>query len=432
MTVNSTWLDMAAHPNIPHDKATGITKEYSTMQNNITVKQADVTMLSYPLLVANYSLANSIRDLRYYSQKQTVDGPAMTNAIAAIAENRVGSSGCAAFTLDTLASLPNLRTPWYQFSEQALDDANANGGTSPAFPFLTGHGGALQIPLYGYLGLDRAKAGVTIRPSLPVPYRHMQLPEFYRAGNRFKASMNNTHTTLTRLPNLFQNGLQDGYPGSKMPIRVERHRDGVLVIEERELDMGETLVVENDMYWQDKSSQGNILQCQPASAQSIEGQFVSAGAAFDGNPVTYWQPENTAFSRLVVDTGDVEGKLVKRIRVEWGKRIPAYARVVFSNSTSDFSTSNISTSNDDSKAQKTINLTPQPNTFCNGTSIPAVEDEMQIQLYQGSCTEVDVIERGIWSAKEVALEVEGCIGCENEDRGEGEMGAMVAEFEVIV
>lgn len=432
MSVNKTWFDMAAHPNIPHDLTTGITKEYDTMQNNITVKQADVTMLSYPLLVNNYSLADAARDLKYYSQKQTADGPAMTNAIAAIAENRVAASGCAAFTLDMQASLPNLRAPWYQFSEQILDDANENGGTSPAFPFLTGHGGALQIPLYGYLGLERAKEGVTIRPSLPKPYEHMQLPEFYRAGNRFKASMNNTHTILTRLPNIYHNSLADLFPGQHMPITVERRKDGKILSEQREIGMNETITIENDMYWTKASSEGNMLQCQPASAHSIAGQYVSAGAAVDGNPITYWQPASTDKTQLTIDTSAAEGKKVKTIRVEWGARVPAHARVILTNSTSTSTNNNTTTTSpvSNSSSLVIIELNPKPNTFCDGTPIPKVEDETEIALYQGNCTEVRVGEGQGWSGKFATLEIEGCQGCEGEE-GE-ELGATVGEFEVIV
>jgi hypothetical protein len=440
LPVNQTLVDMQKHINIPRDSATGITKEYKTMQNNITVKQADVTMLSYPLLVANYSLEDSIRDLHYYSQKQSADGPAMTNAIAAIAENRVARSGCAAFTLDMQSSLPNLRAPWYQFSEQINDDANENGGTSPAFPFLTGHGGALQIPLYGYLGLERAKEGVTIRPSLPPPYTNMQLPEFYRSGNRFKASMNNTHTILTRLPNIYHPDLVDLYAGKKMPIAVERRSNNQIISEEMEIAMNETLTVKNDMYWTLPSTKSNMLQCQKAEAQSIGGQYVAAGAAVDGDSITYWQPASMALTNLTVKLSPLVSnprfksstggfQRVKQIRVEWGARVPQHARVILMNETTP-SVGNFSIWPELTNRSmivdmaRVIELKPKVNTLCDGTPIPTVEDETKIQMYQGNCTTVDVVE-GIWSAAYSILEIEGCQGCE------GEEGATVGEFEVI-
>jgi hypothetical protein len=412
--------------NIPHDASSGITKEYRTMQNNITVKQADVTMLSYPLMLANYSLSDSIRDLHYYSQKQTNDGPAMTAAIAAIAENRVSGSGCAAFTLDMQASLPNLRAPWYQFSEQADDDANSNGGTSPAFPFLTGHGGALQIPLYGYLGLARAKNGLTIRPSLPPPYKHMQLPEFYRAGNRFKASMNSTHTNITRLPNTHHTELVDVYPGGKMPIVIEHRVMGPgskFQIEEEkfEISLNETLTLKNDMYWNISSTPGNVLQCKTARADSTGGQYVGGpGAAVDGSDVTYWQPSSLGKSRLTVAVGSAMGRKVKQVRVQWGARVPEMARVVFSNSTST------------SSSDVEVNLSPIANMLCDGSMIRVV-DETKIQLHQKSCTSQDIgAERGIWTAKYATLEIEGCQNCGDDGVVEERLGATVGEFEVIV
>jgi hypothetical protein len=33
-----------------------------------------------------------------------------------------------------------------------VDNTTINGGTHPAYPFLTGHGGSNQVAIYGYLG----------------------------------------------------------------------------------------------------------------------------------------------------------------------------------------------------------------------------------------------------------------------------------------
>src|SRR3546814_19919133 len=75
------------------------------------------------------------------------DDPAMSFAAFAAAANEVSPSGCAAYTYTLKGFLPYLRGPWYQFSEQQIDDPTINGGTNPAFPFLTGHGGAMQIEI---------------------------------------------------------------------------------------------------------------------------------------------------------------------------------------------------------------------------------------------------------------------------------------------
>ena len=68
----------------------------------------------------------------------------MTYSVFAVDANALSPSGCSAYTYTLNGFLPYLRAPWYQFSEQAVDDTALNGDTNPAFPFLTGHGGANQ------------------------------------------------------------------------------------------------------------------------------------------------------------------------------------------------------------------------------------------------------------------------------------------------
>jgi hypothetical protein len=75
----------------------------------------------------------------------------MTYAIFSIVANEVSPSGCSSYTYQQYSEQPYARAPWFQFSEQLLDDYTANGGTHPAYPFLTGHGGANQVVLFGYL-----------------------------------------------------------------------------------------------------------------------------------------------------------------------------------------------------------------------------------------------------------------------------------------
>lgn len=77
----------------------------------------------------------------------------MTFSVFAADANRLSPSGCAAYTYALRAFLPYLRAPWYQFSEQSVDNPNLNGGTNPAFPFLTGHGGASQVGPFAFLGI---------------------------------------------------------------------------------------------------------------------------------------------------------------------------------------------------------------------------------------------------------------------------------------
>jgi hypothetical protein len=99
------------------------------MNDSVVVKQADVALLAYPLdFQQDYSQAQKLLDLDYYSNKQSPDGPAMTYSVFAVDANELSPSGCAAFTYTLAGIFPYIRAPWYQFSEQQVDDVNKNGG----------------------------------------------------------------------------------------------------------------------------------------------------------------------------------------------------------------------------------------------------------------------------------------------------------------
>ena len=89
-----------------------------------------------------------------------------------------------------------------------------------AFPFLTGHGGTSQIPSFGYLGLDLTHNNVTIQPCLPHPFKYLQIGEFHFGGATLRASMNSTHTNLTRIQTPAAQRLVDKYYPGPMPLTV--------------------------------------------------------------------------------------------------------------------------------------------------------------------------------------------------------------------
>jgi hypothetical protein len=427
--VNETWVDMANNLNIPL-AASGITREYEGMLNNVTVKQADVLLITSHLSSKNYSLDTARKDVDYYTQKQTPDGPAMTYDIAAIDENQVAKSGCAAFTFDMQARLPYIRAPWYQFSEQARDDSNENGGVNPALPFLTGHGGAHQATIFGYLGLKRGKEDLTIRPSLPPPFKHMTTPNFYSHGSRFNATMNATHTTITRLPVQDVTGMVDRYPSASMPLIVERRSTTEGIIEETRfmIAMNETVTVENDMYWEQLSTPNNILQCQSttSNAESALGQY--AGAATDGNAGTRWQPYTLNAANLTVDTSGVPYQQVEKLVFDWGRRPPKIVRVGLTNETDLASIKD---------AKYFFEMKPEPSQI-----YIAPEFDTEVVSYVGNRTTFDIpANTPTWSGKFAILEIEGCNGCDwvdspmlSKEKFPGEqhgMGATVGEFEII-
>jgi len=144
-SVNQTWAIQAKEIDFPVAPS-NITLEYENMNNSIQVKQADVVLLTYPLdySQSNYTYVDKLMDLNYvssqsphykmrrlilwqYSDRQSPNGPAMTYSIFSVDANALSPSGCAAYTYALNGFLPYLRAPWYQFSEEAIDDPTQNG-----------------------------------------------------------------------------------------------------------------------------------------------------------------------------------------------------------------------------------------------------------------------------------------------------------------
>jgi len=422
LSVNETWIDMANNVNIPR-ASSGITAEYRGMKNNATVKQADVVLLPHLLgFNEDYPLDVARKDVAYYSQKQTPDGPAMTHAVEAIAESLVAESGTAAYIMDLQAKLPNYRAPWYQMSEQVNDDKNVNGGTSPAFPFLTGHGGALQVNPFGYLGMDLTQDTLTIQPSLPHPFSNLQLQDLHFNGATIRVSMNSTHTNLTRIPSPASRGLFEKYPNRSMPFTVGRPNGR---IEQRfyNISINQMITIQNDMYWQKATTPNNILQSQTTNSEctSMPGQY--PGAATDGNTGTRWQPMTRELSKLTVNTSSVPFQRVKQINLDWGARPPRRARVGFTNH-----------SNVDSIDSSIVWKVPIPDTSPNQLYSENEALRLEVIPYVGNRTEyVLPDDTPVWTGRYVMLEIEGCYDCgrNNGNDEEDDLGAAVGEFEVI-
>jgi hypothetical protein len=430
--VNETWKDMAQNVNIPRAQS-GITMEYDGMLNNVTVKQADVTLISFPLTPSqDYTLERQRQDLEYYNQKQTPDGPAMTSAIAAININRISATGCGTFTADLQARLANLRAPWYQMSEQADDDRNANGGVPPAFPFLTGHGGSLQITPFGYLGITLTKDVLQIRPSLPHPLNNLKIRDFYYGGNKLRATMNSTHTNITRLPVVDVEGLVDKYLNQEMPVMVESrdNDDGVVYGTIYSIPMNGTITVPNDMYWKHATTHNNVLQCQPTASKSetIPGQY--AGAANDGNSGGRWQPKTDGVANLTVDTSMVQYQRVMKMNFDFRERRPEKLTIGLTNQTD-------LTSVYDAEWVIPISLDFLHNEMACDMSLEPI-------IYLGNMTMwMPPAGFDVWTGKYAILEMEGCRGCgvfrsHKQENGpavveweEDGLGASVGEFEII-
>ena len=325
---NSTWATRAANVVIPRDPDSGISLEYSGMTGITDIKQVDVVLKIYPLnYFVNYTNAEALVDLRYYAMKQIQEGPAMTYAIFAVAANQVSDQGCSAYTYHQYSSYPYVRAPWFQFSEQINDDYNVNGNYHPAFPFLTGHGGANQVVLFGYLGLRLTPDGnLHVAPSLPPQFPQISYRTFYWQGWPISATSTPKQTTLTRGKNPLSNANKK-YASGPIPVVVGRAGDTQTTYS---LPPGQTITVPNRQISDSIAVAGNVLQCAPAVTSDVDfepGQFPMG--AIDGDTSTKWQPVSAAvISTITVEIPDMHvGKPLKSLYFNWGSMPPVQFNV---------------------------------------------------------------------------------------------------------
>ncbi|MCJ1477712.1 hypothetical protein MMC13_006385 [Lambiella insularis] len=405
MTRNATYDAQAANVLISRDPSTDITLEYTSMNGSISVKQADVVLNTFPLnYQSNYTQAEMLQDLDYYAGKQSDNGPGMTFAIFSIAAEQVSPSGCASYTYQQYSTRPYARAPWFQFSEQLLDDYALNGGTHPAFPFLTGHGGAMQVTVFGYLGLRLAPDfTLHLNPSLPPQIPHLAYRTFYWHGWPLRAVANRSHTTLTRLPAPYMNA---NMAFAHAAIRVEAGGPDTPAV--YQLPPNGTITLPNKAYA--ATVPGNIAQCLPASSPSSwePGQFPLS--ALDGAASTKWQPSRAAVPQaMTVDLSSVTFQPVTALVFDWAQNPPVNATVTFHNATE---------AAEGDRRVVVANIT---------VSEPFEAGQAnEIRPYQSNTTRVAVGE-GLWSGRFATLVVQGNQG----DPRENATGASVAEWAIV-
>ncbi|KFY28360.1 hypothetical protein V491_00511 [Pseudogymnoascus sp. VKM F-3775] len=323
------------------------------MDGTWTVKQASVTLITYPL-GWNMNERQAQNDMTYYSAKNSPDGPAMTWSMFAINEAQLQEQGCAAYTYLQRGSYPyirapffqlseqvsddwhtnqgthpafpfltgygGIRAPFFQLSEQVSDDWHTNQGTHPAFPFLTGYGGYLQVLTHGFTGF-RAQEDAFFMDPMMVP----QIPEGIKIkglkyqGSVFDIKIGLENSTITRKRGSgsvfdIEIGLENStitrkrgsgasVPGTLSPIIVRiggkayKQGDYPLAIGEsltlptRRPDLNGTVIA------------GNLAQCRPISSEDkwVPGSIPQA--AVDGSNATTWQPLTPQLAFLTIDLG---------------------------------------------------------------------------------------------------------------------------------
>lgn len=264
-----------------------------------------------------------------YAAKQSADGPAMTWAIFSIVANQVSPSGCSARTYARYSFSPYVRSPFYQLSEQIDDNPNANGGTHPGFPFLTGHGGANQVTLFGYLGLRYLPDDkLHVDPSLPPQIPQLKYRIFYWRGWPITAFSSYDFTTLARATKIKPLDTADQrYRHAPIPVDAgaASGRSFELLVD------GSTISIPNRKIGHVRTIQGNIAQCQPVTSSQdiVPGQFPEG--AVDGARSTKWQPISaTELSSITVALPEsVRGEHITGCSFDWAQSPPDSFTVTF-------------------------------------------------------------------------------------------------------
>lgn len=321
------WQEQSDQISLPANAVAGIFLEYDGMNGTIEVKQADVILidhfLNYP---NNYTLGN----LDYYASKQSSDGPAMTYSAFSIVALQASPSGCSGYTYDVWGSEAYVRAPFFQYSEQLIDDY-AVTGFHPSFPFLTGVGGANQVALFGYLGLKLVEDSLIINPSLPAQLPQIRYRNFYWLGHAISAFSNQTHTTLTRLPT--QSNLATAnstWTSSEIPVVLDYDKTTTY-----KLSCDEPLVLRNRPMGSVATVPGNLVQCVRVKSYEPfqKGQYPMA--AVDGAVSTKWIPASAhgASTVLVRLRENDIGAPIRAVSLDWGNSPAAQFSIALSNST---------------------------------------------------------------------------------------------------
>lgn len=157
------WEHVAA--NIPVLKfPDGTTKENRTY-NGEQIKQADVNLLSFPLdFIQDRSQIE--KDLAYYENRMSPEGPAMGFSVLATLHARLGNTQ-KAYEIFQQSYKRNAVPPFGVLAETA-------GGTNPYF--ATGAGGMLQSVIFGFGGLRVSDEGISqLKSALPSSWKTLQL-----------------------------------------------------------------------------------------------------------------------------------------------------------------------------------------------------------------------------------------------------------------
>lgn len=304
-----------------------IVLEYSGMNSSVGIKQADVIMITYPLENELITHSQALANMDYYSMKQVSFGPAMTFPIFSIVASALLETGCASQSYLLKAVQPFLRGPFAQFSEQNNDDFKTNGGTNPAFPFMTAHGGLLQAVLKGLLGLRydfRIEDGKIVRVLKLDPLKLQTMPN----GAVFNGIRYMNHTLSL---NLTSTGLtitdhnQSDQAADEILIELGSRQNNATRFA---IASGDLIVV--PLYETEESFPGSLTECYRAVFTNItDAAFGDATVLVnDGDNTTHWQSLTNGTGKVLIDLKS-KTKLTSGF-INWGDRPPKSMKLLAS------------------------------------------------------------------------------------------------------
>lgn len=340
----------------------------------------------------------------------------MTWSIFAISEAQLQESGCAAYTYLVRSGEPYFRPPFYQFSETAVDNYENSDdfnpafpfGLYPAFPFLTGAGGYLQVFTHGLTGMRPHLDYLFFDPTLPP-----QIPDGVTIkgikwqGASFEISIQLEYTTITRQ--------ELSVPADKVPanIRIGKqnssHGDYKLLggdklrISTRRPDRNNTTY----------NGDSNLALCRPVDVNTAFSELQEQRWVFghypasivDGSNATVWQPLSPKRASVTISFGRKVN--VTEMIVNWGST-PARGFTIHGH--------------EDNGIQTTTLLLYETNQVEISAPFNA-SDINEVKIREGNTTIVQLPEAV--EATAVSLTIEGTQGDEQR------LGATVAELIIL-
>jgi trehalose/maltose hydrolase-like predicted phosphorylase len=299
-TPPAQWTTIADHLRMPFDATNQVFLQYAGYSGTL-IKQADTVLLIYPMEwpMSSQVAANT---LDYYAARTDPDGPAMSDAMHAVDSAQIGEPGCATNTYLDRSIQPFIRDPFAQFAEARGDKAGSQDplAGSPAFDFLTGAGGFMQVFTYGLTGFRWRADRVHLDPMLPPQLSSgVTVQGLHWHGRTFDVQIGGTTTKVTLRS------------GAAMPVETPSGT--------QTLGAGSSLTIPTRR--PDLTPTTDLARCKPATASSEESGMY-AEAAVDGSSATTWAPSPTAGGgTITVDLG--ARSKISGVAVQWTDAVPA-------------------------------------------------------------------------------------------------------------